>query len=398
VKIMKLIRKHSFLDVRVMQKEAQSLAGMGHRVVLSAPQLDGRFLDVNRKPLPSGAYKGTRFTVGGVEVVPYRARTPYPDKKVDRQRLEALQLVQEPPRYDGLLHLALETEADVYHSHEPETLFDAVMAKLLLGKRGRSVKVVYDAHELEPDTHMLRTLMKEVDHMITVSDAIRNVYAKRYPGLPITVVYNSSRYRESAGDAAAAAPNRPFTLGYEGFVTLAKGDPRRMIRIVDLLKEAGIDARFKVMGMVKLPANTTGAAITKQFKEHPSIDCRWVSYDGLGEQWLDCDAGYIYFELKESNRMLALPNKFFSMLNSGVPVVVNAAASMSAIVEKHECGIVLPKGEASAEAYVREYIRLHGDRGLLARMGRNAREAMRTEYSWQKMEERLQALYASLQP
>ncbi len=51
-----------------------------------------------------------------------------------------------------------------------------------------------------------------------------------------------------------------------------------------------------------------------------------------------------------------MPNKFFSYLNNGVPVVVNQASEMKKFIEKHRCGIVIEKEEPSAADYVEQFL------------------------------------------
>jgi len=129
---------------------------------------------------------------------------------------------------------------------------------------------------------------------------------------------------------------------------------------------------------------------------YPAIHCKWVEYENLPKELNQVHAGYIYFDIRNINKKYALPNKFFSFLNNGIPVVVNRAMDMKNIIEKHQCGIVIDKDDPTAEEYVEQFLRLYKDRKMLARMSKNAREAMKNHYCWEKMEERLAAIYKGL--
>lgn len=62
--------------------------------------------------------------------------------------------------------------------------------------------------------------MKEVDHLITVSDSIKEIYQKRYPNVPITVIYNTPSYQEELQKDKTY--KNSFVIAYEGVVTYQK--------------------------------------------------------------------------------------------------------------------------------------------------------------------------------
>lgn len=403
MKICKLIRRHSFLDVRVFQKEARSLAALGHDVCLMAPRYNGSLLNVNKAPLRDKRYGGQSFVMDHVTIIPYEAKriaSIYHKANVEKAMLRSLLDGTLAYQLDGLLLKARDTGADVFHAHEPETLYEAVQAKRFQRAQGKNVKVVYDAHELENDTPLLRELMKETDRLITVSDSIASIYAKRYPQATVTIIYNSPKLLEHAEEPEppiAYSKERPMIIGYEGMVTKEKGDPNRMIGMLDSLSQAGLHVRLRIFGQVHHPAPAERVKIEKRFKSDPRVDYEWVDYEELGDQWKNVDAGYIYFDLSSKNRVYALPNKFFSMLGSGVPVVVNDAAAMGAVIREHACGLVAQKKNASASDFAQQFAKLYSDRELLASMERNARAAMRDVYCWEKMEQRLAMMYQELE-
>lgn len=405
MKICKLIRRHSFLDVRVFEKEAQSLVRMGHDVTIMAPRFSGQLLNIKRKSISDVRFRNISFDHEGVHVQTYRAKQVIytgQSKAVHQKWLKHLSNEPSDLQHDELFKKALAVQAQVYHAHEPETLYEAVQIKRLLRQQGHAVKVVFDAHELEAETTMLKRLMEEVDHIITVSDSIKAIYARRYPAKEITVIYNSPNFNhehwadKSEMLSEAVSTKRPFTIAYEGALTINKGNPHKIIDIVNQLSAANLDVRFKILGQVDVGWHTRTASVVKQLREHERIEYGWAPYKELPRYWSNVDVGYIYFNLDVQNRILALPNKFFSLLNNGVPIVVNAASEMGNFIEKHQCGIVINHKEASAEHYVEQFARLYQDRKLLLEMSRNAIEAMKNIYCWEKMESKLANVYESL--
>ncbi|MFD0958300.1 hypothetical protein [Paenibacillus chungangensis] len=399
-KIVKLIRKHSFLDVRVVQREARSLSAMGYPVTVLAPLYSGMLLDINRKPTSKAAYSGHLFQDEGVTFIPYHAKKIAKQvwEKNNRKMLLTLDSVEEPPpiHWDGLLTASLAADGDVYHAHEPATLYEAVVAKQLLRQQGKQVKVIYDAHELEEDTPLLKKLMSVTDHLITVSESIREIYKMRYPEVPVSVIYNSPFYADQQTTGDSTSLDKPFTIGYEGNLSLEKGDPFRIMSIIEKLVAAGLNVRFKILGQVALPYGMGKINVEKQLRNHSLIDWGWADYEQLNNHWRQVDAGYIFYDLKSANRIHALPNKLFSLMNNGIPIVVNAAKAMGTLIHRHQCGIVIPKESPSASDYAEQFVRLIHDRKLLHTLGENAREAIRTTYSWNVMEQRLKAVYESL--
>lgn len=380
------------------------MARMGHHVTIMAPKHNGQLLSIAESPILDKAFQSDRFVHEGVHFVAYHATKIKEAKQVARMQQKMVQNLKnqvKPYFVDALGTASLQEKADVYHAHEWETLYEAIQIKRMLKKKNRSVKVIFDAHELEEDNLLLKLLMREVDHMITVSDSLKKIYASRYPKMPISLIYNSPPFLEQVPSVLKNknwlfAASKPFTIAYEGTLSKKKGDPYKIIEIVNLLKEARIDAKFNILGNVSLGDTAETNKVISALKSHPNIEYGWVDFKDLPQYWAKVDIGYIYFDLNNQNRVNALPNKFFSYLNSGIPVIVNAASEMERIITKYQCGIVIKKKSPTASDYAAHLLSLHKNRELLKRLSLNAREIMRTLYCWEKMEERLAGIMKSL--
>lgn len=393
MKVCKLIREHSFKDIRIFEKQATSLKKIGHDVTIVAGKYGGYVFGPDRKPMLDPILRRNEFFFKRVRFLTYNMTYPLNNEHVT-EMVKALVEDRQDYFVDTLYEKALSTDADVYHAHELHTLYEAVQIKRTLRKKGKNVKVIFDAHELEHDSQLLRLLMNEVDHLITVSDSIKEIYEKRYPGIPMTIIYNSPFYQEEIPKDDDF--NNSFVIAFEGVVIYHKGNPQKIIDIANLCTEKMENFRFEIFGMVPSQYGEYYKLMHKLINEHPSINCRWIDYYDLPKEFSKVHVGYIYFETNDSNRVNAMPNKFFSYLNNGVPVVVNQLNDMKKFIEKHECGIVIDKKEPTAEDYVEQFMRLYQDRELLNQMSKNAREAMKNIYCWEKMEERLAEVYESL--
>jgi len=91
------------------------------------------------------------------------------------------------------------------------------------------------------------------------------------------------------------------------------------------------------------------------------------------------------------NHRYSSPNKVFEAMLLGKPIIVAQDTNMDRIIRQADCGIVIPYGDIPAlEAALH---RLQHDLDLRLRLGRNARHAYDTSYSWKIMQQRLLELY-----
>lgn len=151
---------------------------------------------------------------------------------------------------------------------------------------------------------------------------------------------------------------------------------------------------FKIIGGV-LHHQTLD--IPEEVKDHIHLT-GWVPFEQIASEMADVDIGWIDFEdLNHSlNRSYALPNKFFSYLNNGIPVIVNKLHDMEQFIQTHQCGIVLNKQHATGADYAEAVLYLHQNRDLLEQMSANARAVVEKLYSWEQMEKRMLQIYQTL--
>jgi glycosyltransferase involved in cell wall biosynthesis len=66
------------------------------------------------------------------------------------------------------------------------------------------------------------------------------------------------------------------------------------------------------------------------------------------EYTASASVGIAYIDNPSMNDRLCLPNKFFEYIMAGLPVIVNDAPEVKAIVEQHKIGIVLSELSAAS--------------------------------------------------
>lgn len=163
--------------------------------------------------------------------------------------------------------------------------------------------------------------------------------------------------------------------------------------MIQAIAEAGnqqMDLTFKVIG---------GVRSHQTFQVPPHLQSKivltgWVDYESIAQHMADVDIGWIdYRQPFTLNHMFAMPNKFFSYLANGVPVLVNKCHEMENFIRLYHCGLVIDKHEVTAAEYVNAIVYLHQRRHLLRTMSANARRAMEETFGWERMEQRLHDVY-----
>jgi glycosyltransferase involved in cell wall biosynthesis len=87
-----------------------------------------------------------------------------------------------------------------------------------------------------------------------------------------------------------------------------------------------------------------------------------------------------------------IPQKLLNYMAAGRAIV--ASAGSAKVVEHEKTGLVVPNDDAAA--FAKAILRLAGSPAFAQELGRNAREHVKANYSWQQAAERLEKVYASL--
>lgn len=400
-KVCMLVTAHSFLDARIFKKEAKSLMKNGYKVTMIVPRLKGNLFDVDGKILPNPfkVFKHEGIKIITYDFFDYTKQLNLMNKNINSSHHQGFM--------DNLTRLGIDEEADIYHAHEFASLYSGIGIKRTLEKsNGKKVKLIYDSHEIDPDPYnpnrkdheklmrpMLVKMLKEVDYVITVSNSMKSWYLNFDPQLPIEVVYNSPPLSTSFSPKDYNSDR--FIIVHEGAITQTKGNFKKLTRILEICNQNSDKFHFKIIGGIH--GTKYKLTIPPNLKNKIEVT-GWVDYFAIPEMMKDADIGWIDFDQLHLslNRQYALPNKFFSYLNNGVPVLVNQCPEMENIVKKYNCGVVIEKEHATAEDYANAILSLYNNKNQLREMSNNARNFMIAN-SWEEMEKRLLTIYKKLQ-
>jgi glycosyltransferase involved in cell wall biosynthesis len=290
-----------------------------------------------------------------------------------------------------LLQLAVTScqhDADVYHCHEPDALVVGLLHKL------RGKRVVYDVHEHWPSElpHDLgapqalaplidpveRWLARRADAVIAVSGSVgaRFDHPVILPNYP---------------DPATTLLPPPATLNLHAFSTIAAnlhafhGVPEALTA-VDRLRAGGWeDAQLTLVGTVRAPLPPAAPVTCTGYLPQAQIP---ATLQAAG-------VGLVLLQPEYENIRIGLPNKLFSYMAAGVPVIASALPEIRQVVRDARCGVLVEPGNVDAIVEAACWL---ADHPADARtLGLNGQQAIMTRYRWDAVEERLVAAYTTLE-
>lgn len=261
-------------------------------------------------------------------------------------------------------------------------------------------KLVYDAHELETETHGSRGIRKLVakmierccisfvDNLIVVSDSIADWYREKYFLKRIDVIKNVP-YQRLDIKKHTKTVRKKFNIQADEIVFICQGtlDEGRGIEI--LLKVFSIVEKRKhiifmgygpLVGMVK---EYEGRCSNIHFQ--PAVAPDEVILFTAG-----ADVGISLIENTCLSYFYSLPNKVFEYIVSGLPTIVSDFPDMGKIVDKYRCGWKVKVDEKSVFAFIVNI----SERDILEK-GRNSLKC-RKHFGWDREEKKIVRLYKEL--
>ena len=333
---------HNPQDARILHRQIRALLEAGHQVTYAAP-----------------------FSAYGVAPPPEVRAIDLP-RASGRRRLEALRAARR------VLAESAPT-ADVLLVHDPELL-------LALPPGAARPATVWDVHEdtaaavsLKPwlprparplaaaAVGALERVAERRLHLLLAEDG----YRRRFRGLH-PVVPNST-----LAPATVVRPGNERVL-YLGTLSIARG----AADLVELARLLPAGVRLELVG----PAD---AAARPRLEEADRAGLlRWHGFVPNAKalpMLLGALAGLSLLH-DEPNYRHSRPTKVLEYMAHGVPVVATPLPATAELVERHDCGLLVPFGDpAAAAAAVR---RLRDDAVLRTRLAANGREAALRSYSW----------------
>ncbi len=244
---------------------------------------------------------------------------------------------------DAVYKKALETEADIYHLHDPELLRIALKLK----KKGK--KVIFDAHEDLPRQLLSKPYLnkwaakliskvveryedKVVSKLDGVIAATPHIKARFLRINPNTENINNFPLKEELSYTVSKQNDVLNKVCYVGGITQIRGI-KEMVNAMELINE---DVELELAGNFSPQSLQNQIEVMKGWKK--------VNYQGqvgreeVREIFNNCFAGLVVF-YPVSNHIYAQPNKLFEYMAAGLSVIASDFPLWQEIIEKNNCGI-----------------------------------------------------------
>jgi glycosyltransferase involved in cell wall biosynthesis len=299
-------------------------------------------------------------------------------------------------KYFELIYILIKLyrRSDILHCNDLETLPLGVILK----KINKKIKIVYDAHEYETETHyskglrkkiaqkLERALIGHVDALLTVSDKIAQEYVRLYkidkPALVLNTPWlQEIEKRDHFRDHFAIEPSKTIFL-YQGALNEGRGIEQILETFKSLDKGVIVFMGYGILETLIKEYAQKYKNIFFHEAVAPNVVLEYTSSADFGLSLIeDSCLSYRY----------CLPNKMFEYTMVGIAVIVSNLPEMRRVVEEYGVGVVVK--EKSAEGLkeaITEAIEM--DKEQLAR----GIERLKSKYNWQEQEKILLKVYNAL--
>lgn len=291
---------------------------------------------------------------------------------------------------------ALEIDADVYHFHDPELIPIGVALK----RKGKIV--VFDSHENVPVLILGKTYIPSILRRIlsSVYECYEKWSLKKFDAL-VTVTPEIVERLKKINPNTYLLTNFPIYEDYSNNRTWERkicftGLITPIWKLENVIKSIeDVDVVFELAG----PANESYLAELKKMPGWNKVNYHGIiTHQAVFDLMKTCSIGMAISTDTNPNINCKKGSigvtKIFEYMMMGIPVLATDLESWEPIIEGNKCGVCV---DCNDIASIKKNIEtLLFDRSLAKRLGDNGVEAVKNEYCWQRQEETLFNLYASI--
>lgn len=357
-------------DKRVFQRHARYLVEKGVDVILIAPGPEGRRME------------------SGVQIVGLGPHVGYGGRLL---------------RLRKIFRLARETNAEVYHFHDPDLLPVGVGLKRSTGR-----PVVYDCHE---NYRLAALSSRGLPGWLAplASQAVDRVERTLARQMSAVVSPHPQRLRELVGRSGVPAlqvPNSPRSSYGGPTPPSEKAHPPEVVYIGLLSRERGADLILEAARRIpevyfRLHVDLGGPEQLAEYQEKvqrmglANVQAEgYVPYDQVAAILSRATVGLLPWLVTPQHLYAAQPTKLFEYMAMGLPIVAADLPITREIVGESGAGILHTPGDA--EDLARKIRLLVGSPGERASMSVRGRSSFQERYNFDAVGEQLLDLYARL--
>ncbi|RJQ52756.1 MAG: glycosyltransferase [Actinobacteria bacterium] len=350
-----------------VDREAKTLAGAGHEVVLLAL----------KDPDTEATEEREGYVVRRVAVL--------------TRRLPRWTIFKPLKAWEGAWRMfwrAWRSRSDVYDVRDLEP-----MAIGWLAARMRRAKLVYSSDELclerngfDRKPSWLRALygayerffIRRADVVISTDRYRGKELARRYPGIRPIIVRNVSELVKPMPKKAALPELKGRGLRlmiYQGLLSKGRG-LEQAIHSLEQLE----DFALLIVGYGPLEAELRMLAEELRVSDRVVIR-EAVPFNKLVKYTAAADAGLVLIQDVCRSYYLCAPNKFYEYMMMGVPVVASDFPEMRDVIAQHPVG-VLVEDPSNSRSLVRAVRKMFADEDAYRDMRKTAREVALKRFNW----------------
>jgi len=374
MKVCMLTTVHQPFDTRIFHKESKSLQKAGHTVTLIAPS------DIASKK-----------NVDGIHVITV--------KKPGSKMLHPITMVR-------VFIAGFRQDCDVYHCHEPGSLFVCTLLKLF-----RRTKLVYDAHEHYPGLiaensffpiFSRKTIYKIIetsenllskfgDFIITVDDVLETKFKNDTNNICVINNYPTlDLFKNRKLDTRCIDK----TVIYVGGLTKIRGTLETIFAFEKSLKIVP-DAKLIFVGSFidfNYEKSVLGYCHEQKLLDNITFVGQ-IPHEKVAE-YIDTASVAVALLQPNPRYELAIPVKLFEYMGSGKPVIISNFKFNDKIISTIKCGVTVDPTNIQEISDAILWLLEHPEEAK--QMGENGRLAVEETYNWENMEKRLFKVYEEL--
>ena len=362
MKICHITTVHKPSDVRIFHKQCCSLHRNGFSVELIAP-------NVKKKSL-----KGIKL----IGLNPTKKNRLYRIFKLSKDAYE----------------LALESNADIYHFHDPELL--RIGLKLI----GKGKKVIYDVHEDLPrqilTKHWINPFLRK-----TISFLIEKYenYAARKMSAVIGATSHITQRFIKINNQSININNFPIISEFKDLKS--KKSINHIVYSGGISKQRGIVEIIKAIENSEIKLLLAGEFLDPSLEKELNALKGWGNVNYLGflnrseisSLYQKANIGMVTLHPTLSYKD-SLPVKMFEYMAAGIPIIASDFEKWKEIIINHNCGMTVNPNDSIEIKKAIDY--LISNPFEAKKMGENGIKAVKEIYNWSIEEKKLLALYRTL--